>query len=109
MCAQVLRSSASPKEVRRARGLALKELGGIFLDAAAAHLEVAPQDEQEQVRPGITDTTVILGWMKILDLWSVPWRFPRLRMSFEGPAWIQLYTGCQNANVQYRFLHLRER
>lgn len=82
MCAQVLRSSASPKEVRRARGLALKELGGIFLDAAAAHLEVSPQEEQEQVRPGITDITVVLGWMRTLDLWSVPWRFPALRKSF---------------------------
>ncbi|KAK9917625.1 hypothetical protein WJX75_006600 [Coccomyxa subellipsoidea] len=48
VCTEVLRNSASPKEVRRARGLALKELGGIFLDAAAAHLEVSPQEGQEQ-------------------------------------------------------------
>ncbi len=55
--AQVLRSSASPKEVRRLRGLALKELGGIFLDAAAAHLEVSPPQQEEQVgspAPGVS-------------------------------------------------------
>lgn len=46
----MLRSPGLPKEVRRARGLALKELGGIFLDAAAAHLEVMPAQSEEQVR-----------------------------------------------------------
>ncbi|CAL8463305.1 g2839 [Coccomyxa elongata] len=48
VCHEVLRSPGLPKEVRRARGLALKELGGIFLDAAAAHLEVMPAQSEEQ-------------------------------------------------------------
>ncbi|EIE18163.1 DnaJ-domain-containing protein [Coccomyxa subellipsoidea C-169] len=47
VCQEVLRSPASPKEVRRLRGLALKELGGIFLDAAAAHLEGPSRAKQQ--------------------------------------------------------------
>ena len=38
-----------PKEVRRARAQALKELGGIFLDAAAMRQEVAPAADDSQV------------------------------------------------------------
>lgn len=43
---QVLRNKAVSKEVRKARAHALHELGGIFLDAAASHLEAVPAQDQ---------------------------------------------------------------
>ena len=54
MCArviQVLKGAKAPKEVRRARAHALRELGGMFLDAAATQKEVVPpaQGENPQV------------------------------------------------------------
>ena len=53
MCTQVLRGSKAPKEVRRARAHALRELGGMFLDAAAARQEVAPpaQGDTQVINP----------------------------------------------------------
>jgi hypothetical protein len=43
---QVLRNKVVSKEVRKARAHALHELGGIFLDAAASHLEAVPAQDQ---------------------------------------------------------------
>ena len=43
---QVLRNRTVSKEVRRLRALALHELGGIFQDAAASHVEAAPVQDQ---------------------------------------------------------------
>jgi hypothetical protein len=46
---QVLRNKAVSKEVRKARAHALHELGGIFLDAAASHLEAVPAQDQVSI------------------------------------------------------------
>ena len=43
---QVLRNRTVSKEVRRLRAQALHELGGIFQDAAASHVEAAPVQDQ---------------------------------------------------------------
>ena len=49
--AQVLKDGRLPKEVRRLRAQGLRELGGLFLDAAAVRQEVAPAAQDDQVRP----------------------------------------------------------
>ena len=43
---QVLRNKAVSREVRKARAQGLHELGGIFQDAAASHVEAAPAQDQ---------------------------------------------------------------
>ncbi|CAK0741307.1 hypothetical protein CVIRNUC_001315 [Coccomyxa viridis] len=48
VCHEVLRNRTVSKEVRRLRALALHELGGIFQDAAASHVEAAPVQDQPQ-------------------------------------------------------------
>ena len=50
MRAQVLKDGRLPKEVRKLRAQGLRELGGLFLDAAAARQEVVPATQDNQVR-----------------------------------------------------------
>jgi hypothetical protein len=58
-CAQVLRDGQAPKEVRRARAQGMRELGGLFLDAAAVQQEVAPAPQNDQARNSVLCCTLV--------------------------------------------------